>query len=502
MTKSVHAVGLVVVAAACANEHRVTVAVATDQAIGSVSDRFLSVAVDTAMVVGGTFWNPDPNAGSGSTGNYPVPPYDFTRPRLRALAGALAPAYLRIGGTDADKTHVDLSAVPATTPPPGYKWILTSAEWDGVVDFARALDYQIAFTMNAGAGPRVADAWQPDDVRPLVQLVAQRGDPVAVWELGNEIDAYAITLGITTTPQQYAADLAAARALLDGEMPGARLAGPASAYWPVAGEVVPFLGDALAAGGSSLDIVTWHYYPQQSDRCPFASRRAGLNVMLDPDHLDEVRAWAADVATKQARGAPHAEIWLGETGNAQCGGQPGVSDAFVATFWWLDQLGTIAALGQPVAIRQDLSGSNYGLLDDTTLDPNPDYWASLLWRRLMGARVLAASVDASAPTVRAYAHCAADGSGATMLALNLSATETVTVRAPALDGTDSARYVVTAHALDARALALEGMTLAAAADGTLPAFAPTRGSGRAELELPPLSWAFLTVHGAAPNACR
>jgi heparanase 1 len=492
------AAGAALVAACSAAPRTVTVTVDPGAPAAQIDERYLSVAVDTAMLVGGTFW--DPNGGTGTTGDYPVPPYDFTRPRLRALAGALAPAYLRLGGTDADRTHVDLSATPATTPPAGYKWVLTKAEWDGAVSFARALDFPILFTMNAGAGPRAGGlAWQPGDVEPLVQLAASRGDPVAVWELGNEVNAYPIVDGLTVTPQQYGADLAAARAMLDRDLPGAKLAGPASAYWPAVGEVVTFLGDALAAGGASLDVVTWHYYPQQSERCPIAVRKAGPEVMLDPAKLDEAVTWAKQVIAARDASAPQAAVWLGETGNAQCGGQPGVSDAFAGTFWWLDQLGALARLGLPVSVRQDLSGSNYGLLDDATLDPNPDYWASLLWRRTIGTRVLAASADD--PEVRAYAHCLRGGGGAVLLAMNLSATETLAVRAPALDGTSTDRYLVTAADLGARQVELEGETLTAGADGSLPPLAPTPGGGAAFVELPPRSWAFLVIHGAAPALC-
>ncbi|HEX8950204.1 MAG TPA: glycoside hydrolase, partial [Polyangia bacterium] len=81
--------------------------------------------------------------------------------------------------------------------------------------------------------------------------------------------------------------------------------------------------------------------------------------------------------------------YIDETGNAQCGGAPGISDAFAGSLWWLDELGRLARRGTPVVVRQSLSGADYGLLREPSLDPRPDYFASLLWRRLMGRRVLA-----------------------------------------------------------------------------------------------------------------
>src|SRR5262245_11314759 len=459
MCRSLRLVGGAVALAGCGgHEREVRVSVDTSAPAAEVSERFLSVAVDTAMVVGGTFW--DPTGGMGATGDHPVPPYDFARPRLRALAAALAPAYLRIGGTDADKTHIDLSDTPATTPPAGYKWILTRAEWDGAVAFAEDLGYQIVVTLDAGEGPRVNGAWRPDDALPLVRLVAERHDPVALWELGNEVNVYPILLGLSVPASQYAADLATARAMLAQELPGARLAGPASAYWPKVGEVVSYVSDTLAAGGSSLDVVTWHYYPQESRRCPMAVVRATAEGTLDPARLDDVRPWAEQVIAARDHAVPRAEVWLGETGSAQCGGEPGVSDAFAATFWWLDELGLLARRGHRIVVRQSLTGSTYGLLEEGTLNPNPDYWASVLWKRLMGSRVL--SVQSGDPLVRAYAHCAPSGGGATLVAVYLGSDGAIEVRLPS----DGRVFVATAPSLDSRSLELNGVTLEALSDGT------------------------------------
>src|SRR5919201_613535 len=100
--------------------------------------------------------------------------------------------------------------------------------------------------------------------------------------------------------------------------------------------------------------------------------------------------WAQLVERARTQYSPGAEVWLGESGNAQCGGEPGVSDALAGTLWWVDQLGALARRGQRVVFRQTLVGSDYGLLDDQTLDPRPDYWASILWKRVMGTKVLSA----------------------------------------------------------------------------------------------------------------
>jgi heparanase 1 len=477
-----------------APDPHIAISVERGKALGTVSERFLSLAVDSAQLVGGDWWDAQATVG----GMQPVPPFDFTRAQLRLLAGALAPAYLRLGGTDADRIYYDLGDVPVAQAPAPYRWVLSRQQWNAAAEFAQSLDFQLLFTLNAGPGPRDSSgAWQPDQARALLQYSAALPSPVAVWELGNEINGYPVTLDIKVAPEQYARDIALARTLVAGSS-GAKLAAPASAYWPILGEPISFLPAFMAQGGGSIDVVTWHYYPQQSRRCPAAIRRAKPDVLLDPDDLDEIQRWIDEVTAQAAAHAPSAEVWLGETGNAQCGGEPGVSDAFVSSLWWLDELGIAARRGMQVVVRQSLTGANYGLLDEPTLTPRPDYWASLLWRRSMGVRVLDAHAPAPA-TLRVYAHCArAGGGGVTLLAINL---DSVPVRI-GVDGVGGRMqlWVVTAAAPTASTAQLNGTPLALV-DNRLPTVAPLdRAAG--SFTVPATAYAFAVYPEAAAVACR
>ena len=164
--------------------------------------------------------------------------------------------------------------------------------------------------------------------------------------------------------------------------------GQGSAFWPVLGEPLSqFFGiteQYIKETADLLDILTWHYYPQQSRRGPIASRRANPSRLLNTDNLDEVKIWANKMITWKNQSRPELPIWMGETGNAQFGGEPGISDKYIAGLWWLDQLGTLALLDHKVVVRQTLTGMNYGLLDDEKYYPRPDYWNSYLWKKLMG----------------------------------------------------------------------------------------------------------------------
>jgi len=492
------------VVGACAAEPTTRVRVGTEAVVATVDERFLSFAVDAVQVVGGLFWNLD--GAPGSDGTRQVAPFDFGRPALRALTAELAPALLRIGGTDADRVFYDLGATPLAAPPANFRYTLTAAQWSGAMELARALDLEVLFTLNAGPGPRQPDgdrALLLDNAQALVAHARRRGDPIAAWELGNEVNAYALFHDLPLGVDGYVRDLRAARAMLDATWPGAKLAASASAYWPLVGEVVsPLLPPTVAQAGGLLDVITWHYYPQQSRRCPAAVRRAGPEVLLDPRALDEIAEWAGEVEAARDVGAPGRPVWLGESGNAQCGGEPGVSDRFAGTLWWIDQLGLIARRGQAIVVRQSLTDVNYGLLDEETLEPRPDYWASVLWKRLVDRRVL--DVASPSPTVRAYAACLKGRPGGAVAIVVHLARDREEPRL-AVDGLGGAAevYTLTAPALDSAAIALDGrpLLLADRSSGALPPLAPRRAvDGR--FALPPLSVTFAAFPDAALAICR
>ena len=77
-------------------------------------------------------------------------------PRLRNLAAARGPAYMRVSGTWANTVYLDDSATPVTTPPKGFSGVLTRAEWKGVVNFSKAVDAPIVTSVSTSGGTRDA----------------------------------------------------------------------------------------------------------------------------------------------------------------------------------------------------------------------------------------------------------------------------------------------------------------------------------------------------------
>lgn len=377
---------------------------------------------------------------------------------------------------------------------------------EGLIDFVRSIQLDLVFTLNASPQQRDSQLrWRGDSAENLLRYASSHDDPISVIEFGNEINGYWFDHGFLRQPSGsvIADDLKLLRSLVKRYRPDSRIAGPGEYFWPRLGS--PFasqtrvLTELIANDrGNNLDFITWHYYPQQSRRCPLATRRATLTELLQPASLDEIVRWAEQVGTLRDKYSPHSRVWLGETGSAQCGGEPGVSDRYVSSLWWMDQLGLLATHNHAVVVRQALVGSDYGLLNDRTWEPRPDYFASLLHKRLMGQVVLDVQRDAdSDPYLRVYAHCShatvrGSRGSVTVLAINLHQHEHAVLKWPHATGRRVDRYQVTASALESSSIALNGHRVDST--GAAIALEPERLlQFDGTYTLPPVSYVFLVA---------
>lgn len=418
-----------------------------------VDPRYLSYSIDISVFAGGLWWEGAGRARRG-VGTLPVPPLALDRKNLDRLVEALGPAYLRIGGSEADRIHYFEA-------PPGEEdsLVLTRARWDALQDFMQRHDLGLIFTCKYGLFRRSEHGnWDGSELERLLHHARERNQRIDVFELGNELNAYWAFHGLRAQPgaRRLARDYDRFAELVRQYFPKARISGPGSAFWPRLGEAFrPFTRITprfLASLQQSLDIVDWHYYPFQSERSPLRTRSARLETMLDPRALDDFGRYSQQLARLRDRFQPGAELWTGETGSAQCGGQPFLSDRWASSFWWADQLGQGATLGQRVMVRQALIGGDYGMIDRLTLKPRPDYWVSWLWQRLMGERVY--RVRSSDPYLRAYLHARPEGGGKTLMLINLHS-EALPVSLAGF-GEPSGVYTVTAKHPSARKVKING----------------------------------------------
>jgi heparanase 1 len=137
------------------------------------------------------------------------------------------------------------------------------------------------------------------------------------------------------------------------------------------------------------------------------------------------------------------------------------------------------------------------LIDGATLEPRPNYWAAVLWRRLMGTGVLEAGVSGD-PNLHVYAHCLRGiPGGVAMLVINADKSSarnlSLSVKAE--------RYTLTATELTASSVELNGKVLRVGADDVLPKL-EGKATAAGPLTLDPESITFLAMRGAENAACR
>jgi heparanase len=503
------------------------VAPATMARVGTVDERYQSYNVEMLEVTGGKFWKPygpeldallgqkalAADAGGKDTpagmnpGLYEYrPPIDLGNPRLRTLAAALGPAYVRVSGTWANTTYFAPSAQAPATPPVGFMGVLTRPQWKGVVDFSRAVDAKIVTSFAISAGTRDASgAWTPAQARAFMEHTKALGGRIAAAELMNEPNLAAMggaPAGYGAAG--YARDFKAFRAFAKQADPGMLILGPGSSGETDrdAGVAYSATGkirtrDMLAASGRAIDAFSYHHYGACSLRCaamglPQTDRGAALSegwLARTDEALSFYRALRDDLE-------PGRPFWLTETADAACGGNPWAR-TFLDTFRYLDQLGRLAKQDVRVVMHNTLVASDYGLLDDKTLAPKPNYWGALLWRRLMGTTVLESGVPIQ-QGFHVYAHnLRGVAGGVALLAINTDRSAAHELTIPVA----SERYTLSASDLESKTIMLNGAAIALGRNDELPSLVGV-STPSGTVSLGPATITFFAMPRAGNPACR
>ena len=141
-------------------------------AAGACQCPYQSYNIEMLEVTGGMFWKPYGLASNGQRAGAPDrsgvpagmdanlyeyrPPVDLSNSKLRRLAAALGPAYVRVSGTWANTMYfADVDQAPSS-PPSGFNGVLSRERWKGVIDFAAATDARIVMSMAISPGVRDA----------------------------------------------------------------------------------------------------------------------------------------------------------------------------------------------------------------------------------------------------------------------------------------------------------------------------------------------------------
>ncbi|KAG7499277.1 heparanase [Solea senegalensis] len=489
-----------------------------------VDPRFLSVTIDASLASEEKFMS---LLGS---------------PKLRTLTKALTPAFLRFGGTRQDfmvftpqkprHSNTAFTADESCDKLELPSWLeeKLKGEWpeqqmmlmredvqrkyrrvkfteytvDVLHAFASCSGLDLIFGLNALL--RTAqNSWNSSNARSLLQYCESKQYHMS-WELGNEPNSFEKKAGIRVDGFQLGQDFTKLREI----MARSKLYHDAALYGPDVGQPrdhrIDILEGFLQSGGAAVDACTWHHYYVNG-------RDTSLEDFIDPQILDSLALKINEVLQRVQQTSPGKAVWLGETSSAYGGGAAGLSDTFVAGFMWLDKLGLGARLGVDVVMRQVLVGSGSYHLVDENLDPLPDYWLSVLYKRLVGPEVLkisAWSKSGRSRRVRLYLHCSSTNSyrrgAVTLMALNLSK-KTARVSVPAIVSSSTVDAFVLQsdqpgeEGLYSRSVTLNGVVLKMTDDKTLPDLTANSLPPSVHLKLPAFSLAFFVFTDAQAAAC-
>lgn len=460
--------------------------------IGTIDERFQSYNVEMVEVTGGRFWKPyGPNTSDVHSDLYAHrSPIDLTNARLRRLAAPLAPAYVRVSGTWANATYFAVSDSPPSAPPPGFNGILSHQQWRGVVNFSKAVGAQIVTSFAISPGTRdAAGVWAPDQARRFLAYTRSIGGTIAAAEFMNEpnlAEMGGAPAGYDAA--RYGRDFKVFHSFVEENFPEIKVLGPGAV-----GETASASDLLVASGPGGVDAFSYHHYGTLSERC---SGTSAPEAALSEEWLSRTDHTLAFYQFLRDKFEPGKPIWLTETAEAACGGNRWAA-TFLDTFRYLDQLGRLARAGVQVVMHNTLTASDYGLLDEKTFAPRPNYWGALLWRQLMGSTVLDSGVSIQTG-LHVYAHCQrGTPGGVSLLIINTDRNAPHSLMLP----TASLRYTLEAASLRDADVRLNGRPLTLDPGDELPpiAGAPTTANS---VTFKQATITFLAIPAAGNNTCR
>ncbi|KAL7159031.1 hypothetical protein ABFS83_01G001900 [Erythranthe nasuta] len=402
-----------------------TVHIDVSSSIGFTDENFICATMD--------WWPPTKcDYGTCSWGTASLLNLDLSNKILVNAIRAFSPLKIRIGGTLQDKVIYQT----ADDPTPCSQFLRNSSEmfgftqgclplsrWDDLNNFFNMTGAEIIFGLNAlngrtiGSDGSCTGAWNSSNAESLIRHTVNSGYTIYGWELGNELSGRGI--GASVAAEQYASDIITLQKTVQDIYKGFEtkplVLGPGGFF------DANWFTKFVKGAANSLQVVTHHIYnlgPGVDDHL--------IEKILDPSYLDGGAQPFRDLQKILNSSGSSTVAWVGEAGGAYNSGRDRVTNAFVFSFWYLDQLGMSSSYDSKTYCRQSLIGGNYGLLDTNTYVPNPDYYSALLWHRLMGRNVLSTSFEGT-KKIRAYAHCSKNSIGITLVLINLDKATTVEV---------------------------------------------------------------------------
>lgn len=441
-------------------------------------------------------------------------------------------AIVRIGGSAADKV---VFIGDNTSTSYDQKIQIESNYWNSIVEFAASTKCHLVWDLCALSMRTDAGEWDSTNAKELFAHMVQHNQDVYGFQLGNEPGHY-YTSHYPDGPygDQLGKDFITLSNILPEYFPSVPLilgpdtCGPGNCTEESPCASPDYFTSALNNSIGAIDAVTVHHYGMGGAKNE--ENNCHIEDFLSPKVIFAPQAKLFAWRHMQRSVVPGAELILGETATAGQGGCPDLSNSYAAGFWWVHTLGYVASLGYSRVFRQDLVGysgigdpSYYALAGEagwtgagdnpTTLVPNPDYYTSLLWKQLMGARVLSITNSRATPTLSLHCHCTVNAPGAITIAYSNVAKDFVDLglffaRNNSIDYMKSdddvsvistsprTEYILTSGDgdLTSRSMRLNGevITMESSLEGQ-------EASG--SLILPPISYGFIVLSDATAQAC-
>jgi hypothetical protein len=348
----------------------------------------------------------------------PVVPADFlglsfeasNLPNIAGYAGSgdlvnlmrsLGQGVMRFGGIS-----VDTEAAWATegAAPAWAHTAITPQDIQGIAELAHATGWRVLLGVAFGHYEPAVAAQEAQAAQSLL------GTSLEGIAIGNEPDRY-VADALRSSPWSFADYLTEAnayRAAIAAAAPGVPIVGPDASSAPA---VLAWASETAVAEHPAL--LTAHYYPLT--RCEAYAPK--LSDLLSPvTRANESAILEHLSAIARASGIP---LRLDETNNVSCRGQPGVSDVFASALWAVDYVARAMASGvaglnfhdliaEPETYSPLVAGDAQELASGT-LHANPEWYALLLSRSLLGDEPVHADVVA-AHTLTAAAFVSPSGS--------------------------------------------------------------------------------------------
>lgn len=382
------------------------------------NERLVSYNVEMAEVTGGTFWKaytPEQIAGTapfemkgglnanifaeGGLMQY-YDPIDLYDEKLRTLAKEIGPSWVRVSGSWATKTYYDFDGHTGGKVPEGYGAVLNRQQWVGVLDFCKAMGAKLLISVADCEGLHHADEpWNPSQAQQIFALSKEYGKPIDAVEFVNEpnlLEMSGCPKGYT--PELYAKNQDIFARWLRENYPDCLFVGTSTSEgtsnsdpaYESAGDSNSFLKNVplevlLKGMQEKLDVYSYHYYNGVAERLRAMMPNSYWlpDRATSEDYLDVARSMIQYHTEKRDIYCPGGEIWVTESGDAGGGGTTWAS-TYLDVFRTLNELGAFCTVTKGIIFHNTLASSDYGFLSHGSFDPRPNYFAVLLWHRLMG----------------------------------------------------------------------------------------------------------------------